>query len=194
MTDIEKKAWDYAKKAHEGVFRKFTHIPYFEGHVIKVYEILKKYDKDPKLGAASLLHDTLEDDPNTTYEKLSNLFGEEITNLVVELTSDNSKIKEMGKGPYLLQKMQNMSVGALEIKLADRRHNIEDCLNASDSFKFKYYHETRFIINNLINSRELNEIHLLLIGEINGILGLLQSENKYESMVLSFDKFSKQNK
>ena len=55
LTELEKKAWEFAQKAHEGVSRKFSGDPYFE-HVRKVFKLVKKIDTRETLGAAALLH------------------------------------------------------------------------------------------------------------------------------------------
>ena len=86
LTELEKKAWSFAEKAHSGVTRKFSGDPYFE-HVRKVFKLVKKVDTRETLGAAALLHDTLEDCPQVTYEILIENFGKEVANLVKELTS-----------------------------------------------------------------------------------------------------------
>ena len=75
------------------------------------------------------------------------------------------KIKEMGKAPYLLDKMLNMSSYALCIKLADRLHNISDMSTMSDEFKHKYSVETNFILNGL-KDRKLTKTHMKLISKI----------------------------
>ena len=62
LSELEKKAWSFAEKAHAGVKRKFSGDPYFE-HVRKVFKLVKKVDTNKILGAAALLHDTLEDCP-----------------------------------------------------------------------------------------------------------------------------------
>lgn len=67
-SNIEQKAWDFAIKAHSGVKRKFTDVSYFDGHIRKVYQILKGVDTNPVLGAASLLHDSIKDVDDVTYE------------------------------------------------------------------------------------------------------------------------------
>lgn len=155
LTYLEIKAWEFAKNAHQKAFRKLSGLPYFDEHVQKVFEILKKYDTSPILGAAAILHDTLEDVEWVTYDLLKEEFGQEVADLVKELTSDKEKIKEIGKGQYLLQKMLSMSDGALTIKLCDRLQNLSDMAKAGGQFREKYLKETFSIIKGLRQSKRI---------------------------------------
>ena len=177
MIDLVKKAWNLAEKGHKGVTRKFSGIPYFEGHVVKVYEFVKKFTNDPELLAASLLHDTLEDVEWITEEMILEEFGQRVLNIVKELTSDDIKVKEMGKANYLLEKMTNQSDDALLIKLCDRLANISDYPTQSDSFRQKYYKETRFIMNNLVKKRKLNQTQQEAADMVNEILSEMEKRH-----------------
>src|SRR5574343_605175 len=95
QTQLEKKAWDFSEKAHEGVFRKFIGATYFDGHVRKVFGLVKQFDTRPTIGAAALLHDTVEDVEWVTYELLVEEFGREVADLVMELTSKEDMIETM---------------------------------------------------------------------------------------------------
>jgi (p)ppGpp synthase/HD superfamily hydrolase len=92
-------------------------------------------------------------------------FGEMVSSIVYELTSDGDKVKEMGKANYLLNKMLRMTSYALVIKLADRLHNCSDLANGSQKFRDKYVTETRFILNGL-NARYLSDTHKKLMKMI----------------------------
>jgi len=187
MTKLEKKAFEFAKKAHEGIIRKFSGQPYFDEHVLKVYETVKDDDGDESERCAALLHDTVEDVEPITHEILEAEFGKEISNIVRELTSDDKKLEEMGKGPYLLDKMSHMSDKALNVKLRDRWCNIQDLPTASPKFKKKYYDETRFIMNG-ITKRDLTPKHIKIINEINSFLDNISESVKY---IKSFTDFKK---
>jgi len=190
ITDLEKKAWDFAIKAHHGVNRKFTKMSYFDGHVRKVFQILKGVDTNPILGAASLLHDSIEDVDDVTYEVLLKEFGKEIADIVQELSSSDKKIKSVGKANYLLHKMINMSDGALLIKLCDRLQNISDHPTASDKFRTKYFNETKFIVSKLIELRQLNKKQLNILSQINGVLDRMKERYQLQH-VESFKEFEK---
>lgn len=193
ITDIEKKAWEYAKDKHQGVFRKFQNASYFDGHVAKVFGLLKQIDTDPLLGCAALLHDTIED-TDATWEDIRVIFGKRVANFVKELTSDEEKISLRGKKDYLLDKMIDMSDGALLIKLCDRLQNISDSYNASERFRDNYYKETRYIIDSLKRERRLNRKQMRVIQQIEGLLTNIKSRYKYESRhILMFENFKQNN-
>lgn len=121
------RAIEFATKKHEGQFRRGTGQPYIS-HPIMVSYILARYkesDNIEDLICASILHDTLED-TDTTFEEIFSTFNATIASLVLELTNDEEKIKQVGKLVYHKQKLKGMSSWALTIKLADRLSNIMD--------------------------------------------------------------------
>ena len=180
MTEIVKKAWEFAKKAHEGVTRKFTGKPYFDEHVVAVYEAVCKYGGTEEEKTAALLHDTVEDVEWVTYDVIKREFGVVIADLVEELTSNEDLLNQMGKGPYLLSKMLKMSDSALKIKLCDRKCNISDLMTAKEKFRVKYYNETRFIMDGLVD-RDLTPIHRKIVNDIEAILDEVNSYYHYDS-------------
>jgi len=198
LTPLEQKAWLFAQQAHQGVVRKFLRTPYFEGHVAKVFGLLKQYDTRPTLGAAAILHDVLEDVDYVTFDMIKQKFGPKVAALVRELTSDESEISKQGKANYLLNKMIYMSPDALLIKLCDRLQNISDMYAASAGFRSKYYIETRFIINGLNNNRRLTHNHSRVISQIEGMLNNIKNRNKFESVkslthLVLFESFKQKN-
>lgn len=172
LTEKEKLAWDFAKKAHRGQVRKFINKPYFGAHVVKVNGIVKQYTTDEDILCTALLHDVLEDcydDVEVGYNELKDIFGKSVADLVSELTSDGDEIDdeyEGNKGDYLTNKMINMSNGALIIKLSDRLQNISDAFTASERFRNKYFQETVKIMDELEKNRRLNRIQGLIASQI----------------------------
>jgi (p)ppGpp synthase/HD superfamily hydrolase len=181
ITEKEKIAWNFAKKAHRGQVRKFINKPYFGAHVVKVNGIVKQYTTDEDLLCAALLHDTLEDcyeDPEVGLVELKELFGSRVGNLVWELTSDGDEIDddyEGSKTNYLIDKMIHISDDALIIKLADRLQNISDAFTASERFRNKYFEETTKIIDTIKKHRQFNRIQSLLISDIESKLNNISS-------------------
>ena len=185
LTELEQKAWDFAVKAHKGTTRKFGGgTPYFE-HVRKVFKLVKKVDTRETLGAAALLHDTVEDVDWVTYDLIKKEFGLEVMNLVKELTSKGKLIDLVGKPNYLLNKMVHMSNDALIIKLCDRLQNISDHFAASDKFRAKYYKETRFIIDGLKAQRQLTRPQITVVNQIEGLLNMMVKRYK----IATFENF-----
>lgn len=185
LTELEKEAWKFAYEAHKGVERKFSKLPYFY-HVSKVFKLVKKIDPRPELAISALLHDTVEDVDWITHEVISEKFGEEVSNLVFELTSNKEKIDEVGKKEYLSNKLLKMSNDALVIKLCDRFQNLSDHFAANDKFRKKYYEETKYIIKNLKKERHLNRKQINVVNWIEGLLKVIHKRYKLHT----FESFS----
>lgn len=181
LTEKEKEAWDFAKDAHKNQIRKFTNKPYFDAHVAPVNGVVKLYTTDENLLITALLHDTIEDCFKyfwKGYSVIKEMFGQQIADLVAELTSSKDEIKHKYDGSktnYLIYKMSNMSDDALLVKLADRFKNIEDAFTASEKFRNKYYIETKEIIEELEKARHLDGIHRLLANDIKAKLDNISS-------------------
>jgi len=171
------KAYDFAKKAHQGQKRKFSDLDYFV-HPKAVARRIEELGGTEEMIVASFLHDVIED-TNITFETIEIEFGTEVYLLVCELTSDKEVIRDIGKQDYLAGTMAMMSSNALAIKLADREHNIkflieDSYFNTHESVLFlkKYYKETLYIILSLKNAIQMNwtkeffHIHEVLIDSI----------------------------
>lgn len=166
--DLVNRALNFAAKAHENQHRKFNGEPYIV-HPIGVAEFValvkqSSRNKDMLL-AVALLHDILED-TLLTYEEVKKLFGYQVADLVVELTSDKELAKFEGKGPYLLKKMIAMSSYALVIKLADILYNMLDLQRATGLFRAQFIDRTEYILRYLPRYRKLTATHEKLIKMI----------------------------
>lgn len=176
------KAYKFAIEKHATELRKVSFDPYFV-HPIMVSEFTKKYKKSKNknlLVICALLHDTVED-TDTSLEEIKDLFGEDVANIVSELTSDKDKYVEMGgKCEYLKNKLVSISNYSLYIKLCDRLSNISDLddENTNCDFRDKYLLETIEIISYLKSNRELTQSQLNVINAINNVLFGL--EYRYE--------------
>ncbi len=124
--DMIKKAFDVAKKAHEGQLRRSGE-PYFQ-HPLHVAEILVELGMDTESIVAALLHDVVED-TDTTLDDIRKMFGKQVANLVDGVT-------KLGKVPYSSREEQqaenvrkmllamSQDIRVIIIKLADRLHNM----------------------------------------------------------------------
>ncbi len=157
------KAINFAAQKHKGQTRRETGLPYLV-HPMLVSELITKYKGTSKdidnLKCAALLHDVLEDTV-CTYHEIEREFNPLIASIVMELTSDEEKIKEMTKNEYLKLKMINMSKYAFILKLLDRLSNVMD--SPSD----KYLKNTIDLMNHLLDSRkDITDRQIRIINEI----------------------------
>ena len=124
--DYVKKAYDYAKKAHEGQFRESGE-PYFV-HPEHVAKILIDLGLDDETIAAGYLHDVVED-CGYTYEEIAKEFNDKIADLVKGVTKLD-KVKFASKEEAQAENTRNMMLAMAQdirvifIKLADRLHNM----------------------------------------------------------------------
>ncbi len=136
-------AYEFAKNAHEGE-KRFSGDPYFL-HVFETAKNLARIGMGPRVIAAGLLHDTLEDagvDPQTLKEK----FGEEILFLVEGVTK-LGKIRYQGVQRYTesLRKLfvaMAQDLRVIIIKLADRLHNMETLQYVPEEKRYRIALET----------------------------------------------------
>lgn len=124
--NLIQKAYDFAKKAHEGQQR-LSGEEYLT-HLVGVADILAELHMDSVTIAAGLLHDILED-TTVTYDQLKAEFGEEIANLVEGVTKistrqfQDSSLRQAESTRKMLIAMAK-DVRVILIKLADRTHNM----------------------------------------------------------------------
>jgi GTP diphosphokinase / guanosine-3',5'-bis(diphosphate) 3'-diphosphatase len=83
---------------------------------------------DPVALAAALLHDTIED-TETSYEELRGHFGDEIAEVVAEVT-DTKWLKKRSRKRLQISKAANASKAAKLVKLADKIANLRDIISS----------------------------------------------------------------
>lgn len=157
-------ATSFAAEKHRGQTRKFNGEPY-ANHRIRVLHTVSQHTFEPAVLIAAVLHDVLEDCPETNYEEIVEKFGIEAATIVLSLTNDKEEMAKLGgKRAYLAKKINTLSSDELLIKLADRLDTITYLSN--NEWSRKYCEETRHIFIETINVENLNTSHLSLLDKI----------------------------
>lgn len=120
------KAINFAEEAHCGQFRKNGTTPFIV-HPLRVYSIIENwYWESPSTGLnvkiAAVLHDVIED-TKYTKEDISAEFGDDVANLVWQVTKEGHG--KQGHKDYCA-KLKLASEDAVSIKYADILDNIYD--------------------------------------------------------------------
>ena len=98
----------FAERAHRGVFRKGTDIPYIT-HPMEAAVIVSAFTDDEEMIAAALLHDVMED-AGVTREELEQAFGPRVAWLVMDESEDKRKTWQERKG-YTVRHLMTASRG-----------------------------------------------------------------------------------
>ncbi len=123
---LVKKAYDFAKKAHEGQTRKSGER--YLAHPVEVARILVKLKADSATICSALLHDCVEDGC-VSLSEVKSAFGNEISSLVegvTKITGQHFESKEEYKAENLRKVLlaTTKDIRVMLIKLADRLHNM----------------------------------------------------------------------
>jgi (p)ppGpp synthase/HD superfamily hydrolase len=118
----------YAAEKHANQKRKGAAGEPYINHLIEVAHLVSTVQEEPDVNLiiAALLHDVIED-AGVTEAHLSDEFGQDVTNLVVEMTDDKSLPKQERKRLQIVHAPE-LSVRAQIIKLADKISNLRSLL------------------------------------------------------------------
>jgi len=119
-------ALKFSSGKHSNQRRKDREASPYINHPIDVLEVLWNIGKirDAETLAAGVLHDTIED-TGTTPDEIRDRFGQNILELVLELSDDKSLPKEERKRLQIVN-APHKSVGAKLVKIADKICNLRD--------------------------------------------------------------------
>jgi len=120
------QAINFAAKKHSIQKRKGADEQPYINHPLEVLNLLTNVGKieDYNVLIAAVLHDTIED-TETTEEEITELFGANVCEMVLEVTDDKSLPKAERK-QLQIEHAPHLSNGAKYIKLADKISNIRD--------------------------------------------------------------------
>jgi GTP diphosphokinase / guanosine-3',5'-bis(diphosphate) 3'-diphosphatase len=128
MTDLATfvKAVDFAARKHRFQRRKDVDASPYINHPIAVANVLatEAVISDSIMLCAAVLHDTIED-TETTATELTQIFGEQVTQIVLEVTDDKSLPKQVRK-ELQIEHAPHLSAYAKLVKLADKICNLRD--------------------------------------------------------------------
>lgn len=159
IEDDFKEVYEFSKNKHSGQFRKSGR-PYIT-HPLGVAQIVKVYGGSEDEIISSLLHDTMEDS-DTSWNEIAADFGENVADIVSELTNDDIALKSMGKEEYMNKKLVNLSLPALFCKLADNYWNSVE--NPKPGQKERIIKNIKFLLRNRMLRGRWRELALAIIN------------------------------
>jgi (p)ppGpp synthase/HD superfamily hydrolase len=167
-----------ATRLHRNQVRNDDHKTPYVSHLVSVAAILSEVTDDEDIIIAGLMHDSLEDVPEYSYEKLIVDCGDRVAGIVKHVTEPLDANKEAGEQlPWLTRKEAYLEVlrkGGVEsamVSCADKIHNmdsfIRDVASEGDAFKARFgssirnrlwFHEQVLILV----TRKLGDDHALI--------------------------------
>lgn len=139
-SDKIKKALEFATKCHAGVFRKSGDDRPYISHPVQVATFIQTYHPENEnaiIGA--LLHDTVEDCEDVTSSTIEENFGEEVANIVKDVTDDESDLPDLPKDELKrvrrqrqVDNLKNICSEAKLIRLGDKISNTIDIVEVND--------------------------------------------------------------
>lgn len=150
------KAARFAALAHAGQYRKYSgaETPYITHPLRVAGRVSLQEGATDEMIAAAWLHDVLED-TEVTEAELRSAFGDEVADLVVDLTNTSKSIKGLnraGRRKVDHERLSHASNEAKVIKLADRLDNLSDLMDdplVPKDFAKLYVEESRSLIESL---------------------------------------------
>ncbi len=146
-TELLRRAYVFSAYEHKGQVRRSGE-PYLV-HPLGVADLLADMRLDPVAVAAGLLHDIVEDTPNTI-EKVRELFGEQVAHVVEGVTKlstlqfSSSEERQAESFRKMLLAMVD-DIRVILVKLADRLHNMRTLQHLPEDRRLRIAQETREI-------------------------------------------------
>lgn len=145
------KALEYAAEKHRDQRRKGIEASPYINHPIQVAEVLATFGKvdDVTTLMAAILHDTIED-TDTTKSDLEELFGQDVADVVSEVT-DNKSLPKQERKRLQVEHTPHLSDRAKQIKIADKTCNVRDIgarppADWSDARRLEYFEWAQAVV------------------------------------------------
>jgi GTP diphosphokinase / guanosine-3',5'-bis(diphosphate) 3'-diphosphatase len=165
------KALDFAAQKHRFQRRKDKEASPYINHPIQLANVLWREGgvTDPAVIAAALLHDTIED-TQTSWQELRGEFGDEVADVVLEVT-DVNWLRKSARKRLQVSKARHASECARLVKLADKICNLRDVAahpphNWSLERRREYFEWAREVVDRLRGThaeleRRFDEVYAL---------------------------------
>ena len=155
----------YAAEKHANQKRKGAAGEPYLNHLIEVAYLVSTAlsESDANLVAAALLHDVIED-AGVTAAEVTKRFGQDVTDLVLEVTDDKSLPKEERKR-FQIEHASKLSIRAQTIKLADKVSNLRSILSSPPTHwdcerKKKYFEWGKSVVDGLTSPNPILKAEL----------------------------------
>lgn len=188
-----KQALEFATKAHAGVFRKSKEALPYVSHPIEVATIIQAYHPDNEnaiIGA--LLHDTVEDCEEVTFEVIEEVFGSEIASIIKEVTDDESDLQDLPRDELKkvrrqrqVDNLKNISFESQLIRLGDKISNVSTVTATNKSIEW----QTGYI--NFVKDvyEELKDLDSPMVGVLQEKVAFSEKlKTKKKHQVMSYDR------
>ena len=158
--ELLRRAYVFSAYEHKGQVRRSGE-PYLV-HPLEVADILADMRLDVVAIAAGLLHDIVEDTPNTI-EKVRELFGEQVAHVVEGVTKlsslqfASSEERQAESFRKMLMAMVD-DIRVILVKLADRLHNMRTLHHLPEDRRARIAQETRDIYAPLANRLGMSKV------------------------------------
>src|SRR4026209_1982912 len=158
--DLLRRAHAFSAEEHRGQVRKSGE-PYLV-HPVAVADVLADLRLDVVAIAAGLLHDIVEDTPNTI-EKVRELFGEQVAHVVEGVTKlstlqfASSEERQAESFRKMLMAMVD-DIRVILVKLADRLHNMRTLHHLPEERRARIAQETRDIYAPIANRLGMSKV------------------------------------
>lgn len=142
------RAVQFAVEAHGAQTRKGSTTPYVLHPIRVAHEIVSRYPDAPEaLGIAALLHDVVEDTPETL-ARVEERFGPLVAQWVGEVTNQFTKVaypdwNRAKRKACEVARLSRMSPEAQRLKMCDRLDNLNDLEGLPADFVRTYVEESR---------------------------------------------------